>query len=450
MKSMIKFFSSVKLAIVLLIIITLASILGTLVPQHRSTAEYAARYGQMSGLLVSLEITRLYSAWWFLSLLLLFAMNTIVCTLSRFRPKYLRAFKPSLSFEGKSLASLKISEKFTFKGNLEDARDVFSESLRKKGYRVKAKTVPPDVFLAGRKKMFGLFGSDVVHLGLLIIVMGGVISGMTGFRTDINIAEGKTVDVPRAEFSLRLDKFTTEYYPDGRVKDWKSDLTVVDKGRDVLTKTIEVNHPLNYGGFMFYQSRYGWDWENPTLQMVISRKDDPASARMVSLQMGQRIAVEGEDYEVTVLNFVPDFIIGENNQVMTRSLEPNNPAAYVEGLRGEEKIFSGWVFQKFPDFGQMHSREENAWDVKFMNFKSGQYSGIQAARDPGVNFIWAGSVLLMLGLMLAFFWPPREIKAVLTGEQKATSFTVGGIAAKSRESFIPEFRAIIESARRKK
>jgi cytochrome c biogenesis protein len=450
MKSTIKFFSSVKLAIVLLIIIILASVLGTLIPQHRSPAEYASRYGQMSGLLINLDLTRLYSSWWFLSLLVFFAANTIVCTLTRFRPKYLRAFKPKLSFEGKSLATLKIRDSFSYKGSLEEARDRFSEALRSKRYRIKSQTVNQDVFLVGRKKMLGLFGSDVVHLGLLIIVLGGIISGLTGFKTDINIAEGQTLAVPNSEFALRLDKFATEYYPDGGIKDWKSDLTVVEKDRDILTKTIEVNHPLSYKGFVFYQSHYGWDWENPTIQIVISRKDDPATAKMVSLLPGQRTAVEGEDYEVTVLNFVPDFIIGENNQVISRSLEPNNPAAFVEGLRGEEKIFSGWVFQKFPDFGRMHSQEENAWDVKFMNFKSGQYSGIHAAKDPGVIFIWAGSVLLMLGLMVAFFWPPREIKAVLSGEQKAASFTVGGIATKNRESFIPEFQAIMESVRRKK
>ena len=450
MKSMIKFFSSVKLAIVLLIIITLASVLGTLVPQHRTAAEYASRYGQMSGLLVSLDITRLYSSWWFLSLLFLFAMNTIVCTLSRFKPKWVRAFKPKLSFEKKSLSSLKIKDSFTFKGSAEETRKALSESLRDKRYRVKSRTDRQGVYMVGRKRMLGLFGSDVVHLGLLIIVLGGIISGMAGFRTDINILEGETLDVPEADFALRLDKFTTEYYPDGRVKDWKSDLTVVEKGKDVLSRTIEVNHPLTYKGFVFYQSTYGWDWKNPTIQIVISRKEDPSSVKMVPLRIGTRTAVPGEDFEVMALNFVPDFIIGENNQVTTRSLEPNNPAVYVEGLRGEEKIFQGWIFQKFPDFGQMHSQEENAWDVKFMNFISGQYSGIHAARDPGVNFIWIGSVLVMLGLMVAFFWPPREIKAVLTEEQKKTSLTAGGIAAKNRESFIPEFQAVMESARRKK
>ena len=55
MRPFMKFFSSVKLAIVLLILITLASILGTLIPQGRGAAEYAARYGSLSGLFMPLS-----------------------------------------------------------------------------------------------------------------------------------------------------------------------------------------------------------------------------------------------------------------------------------------------------------------------------------------------------------------------------------------------------------
>jgi len=65
MKTIIRFFSSVKVAVVLLIILTLASILGTLIPQGRSAAEYTARYGQISDLLIRMEITHLYHSWWF-------------------------------------------------------------------------------------------------------------------------------------------------------------------------------------------------------------------------------------------------------------------------------------------------------------------------------------------------------------------------------------------------
>jgi hypothetical protein len=47
------------------------------------------------------------------------------------------------------------------------------------------------------------------------------------------------------------------------IRDYLSTLSVMDGGRTVLTKTIEVNAPLSYGGYSFYQSNYdpnrpGW------------------------------------------------------------------------------------------------------------------------------------------------------------------------------------------------
>ncbi|NOR14155.1 MAG: cytochrome c biogenesis protein ResB, partial [Candidatus Aminicenantes bacterium] len=57
MKSILRFFSSVNLAIFLLIFITIASILGTWIPQHRSPAEYVDRYGEIANFFIRLEIT---------------------------------------------------------------------------------------------------------------------------------------------------------------------------------------------------------------------------------------------------------------------------------------------------------------------------------------------------------------------------------------------------------
>ncbi|GAG57338.1 unnamed protein product, partial [marine sediment metagenome] len=45
----------------------------------------------------------------------------------------------------------------------------------------------------------------------------------------------------------------------GQIKDYKSDLIVQEEGRTVAEKTIEVNGPLHYGGYHFYQSSYGQD-----------------------------------------------------------------------------------------------------------------------------------------------------------------------------------------------
>ena len=73
------------------------------------------------------------------------------------------------------------------------------------------------------------------------------------------------------------------------------------------------------------------------------------------LKPGERVAVGDPDVShISVRGFVPDFIIGEGNKVQSRSQEPRNPAALVEAWKGEERVFSGWVFAKYPDFGQGH------------------------------------------------------------------------------------------------
>jgi len=450
MRSAIRFFSSVKLAITLLIIITVASILGTLIPQHRSSADYAARYGQLSPLLTRLEFTRLYQSWWYVCLLFFFSVNIIICTLTRIPQKWNRAFKPSLDTEKKKLQTLKTAASFQIKADLSQSLENARKALTARRFKVSEKSEENLVYLSARKRILGLFGSDIVHLGLLVIISGGIISGVGGFRTNLNMAEGQILDVPSAGFQLRLDKFETEYYPNGSVKDWKSTLSVIADGRPVQAKTIEVNHPLSYKGFVFYQSSFGRDWENPTLEIWVKKKENPSYLNKLKLKLAETVKLEGEDLELTAQQFVPDFIIDENNKIATRSLEPNNPAAYLEGRRGGERVFSGWIFAGYPDFGRIHSEKENDLSFELKNIEAAQYSGIEMARDPGVNFIWLGCSLLMTGLFIAFFWPPREIKVILEESKGRTEFTAGGIAGKNREEFQTEFESVMESLRRLK
>ena len=170
----------------------------------------------------------------------------------------------------------------------------------------------------------------------------------------------------------------------------------------------------------------------------------------IKLRIGEKVKLADEDIEISLLNFVPDFIINERNEIATRSLNPNNPAALIEGWQGGKTVFSGWIFQKFPDFARIHSEEETDFVVEFRDFEASQYSGIQAAKDPGVNFIWAGCILLMLGLALAFYWPTREIKAILEESEGKTEVVAGGIVSKNRDVFQAEFEKIMASVRSSK
>jgi cytochrome c biogenesis protein len=448
MKSIIDFFSSVKLAIFLIILITIASVVGTLIPQMRGAEEYAARYGQISELLVILEFTDLYHSWWFIALLFLFSLNILVCTLTRLSPKFRRAFKPNLKFETNTLLAAKIKDRCKKSGSLEENHTELKKALRSSHYRIKESKKAPDqeIHLLARKRIAGIFGSDIVHLGLLVIVIGGIISGFSGFRTNINIAEGETVPVLAADFQLQLDKFETEYHPNGSVKDWKSTLTVIENGSPRLTKTIEVNHPLTYKGYVFYQSSYGWDWQNPTLDILASKTSDPSSTRRAFLRLGEKETWEEENLEFKILQFVPDFII-DGNQVRTRSLEPNNPAAAIEVYRDGNKISSGWIFAKFPDFSQMHSEEESDYKFELKDIQTSQYSGIQMAKDPGVNYIWMGCAFLMIGLFLAFYWPTKDIRFILKETEGKTEVIAAGRSVKSKLAMESEFHKILASYR---
>lgn len=451
MKSFLKFFSSVKLAIVLFLIIAIASILGTLIPQQRSLEEYEVRYGQLANLLVRLQLTKLYHSLWYLMLLFLFTLNIIICTLTRLSPKLQRVFMPRLEKEKKNILALKIKDSFKNNADLATTRDEISQLLISRHYRLQRKENEKKYFLLARKKILGWFGSDVIHLGLLVILAGGITSGIGGFRENLSFYEGQTLPVPQAKFQVRLDKFETELYPNESVKDWKSTLSVIKDGQSLFSKTIEVNHPLSYQGFSFYQSGYGLNWENPMLEIWVKKKSDASYLKKVQLMVGEKISFGDKELtQISVARFVPDFVIGEEGVVETRSLEPKNPAALVEAWKNKEKIFSGWIFYYYKDFARLHSGKESDLSFELKNFIFSEFSVIEVARDPGVNLIWLGSTILMIGLFLAFYWPAREFKVILEESQGKTEVIAGGMTLKNKEAFQSEFEKIIEHIKRKK
>jgi len=84
------------------------------------------------------------------------------------------------------------------------------------------------------------------------------------------------IDGPRGKVSVWiLAQNQPRWYPDSNfallyersgmaVSDYKSILRVVENGKTVKTKTIEVNDPLKYKGYVFYQSSYDPEGERYT------------------------------------------------------------------------------------------------------------------------------------------------------------------------------------------
>jgi cytochrome c biogenesis protein ResB len=67
--------------------------------------------------------------------------------------------------------------------------------------------------------------------------------------------------------------FHAEYIKPRMVKDYKSVLQVTEEGRLMKEATIEVNKPLYYSGYHFYQNTFAFDNSGPVsgIQVVSAR-----------------------------------------------------------------------------------------------------------------------------------------------------------------------------------
>jgi hypothetical protein len=54
------------------------------------------------------------------------------------------------------------------------------------------------------------------------------------------------------------------------VRDYISDLAVIENGKIVAEKNVEVNHPLHFGGYYFYQHSYDAQAAQYSILMVVS------------------------------------------------------------------------------------------------------------------------------------------------------------------------------------
>lgn len=104
----------------------------------------------------------------------------------------------------------------------------------------------------GHKITALLFGIEKIPSGFMVINRGQTEAEVSSTHLE------KTIG--RLSFEVTAEDIWIEKYYNGQIKDYKSTLAITEQGREVLRKTIEVNRPLHYGGYHFYQN--GFDMEN--------------------------------------------------------------------------------------------------------------------------------------------------------------------------------------------
>ena len=336
---------------------------------------YVDSYGRViGGLFLVLRLHTLFSSVWFRALCVLLLANLVACSVRRLPGQWRAAFghgarlSPEWYRNHAIHASLTVcsapdavakglGEALREQGvdahtsGLDAAAAAVAEALRRHGFRVRRRRATGIAALEGTRgwlgglgrlwwplgKLAGLgrMGSQVVHLGVLLVVVGGFISGLLTFRHPQLLAPGDVVAVPdvsyrlspwyqlrrlgddalhwlgrkvehrpsaaeaaasaddwretdapgqppretaapgqtprEALFRLRLRRFEVRVNPRGKPEYYGAHVTLLG-GHAPLDEVIEVNRPLVYRGFHAYQQSYQPDYSRITAASFVAAK----------------------------------------------------------------------------------------------------------------------------------------------------------------------------------
>lgn len=417
------FFASVQLAILTLCSIAVTSIIGTIIPQGESYTFYVTKFGTKTATLFQvLDIHKMYSSWWFYGLLGILSINLIICSLDRIPSVWRIITADNLAI------SLDRIEKMTYLRRWELSQESLNplnwqSVLSSCGWNFQTKNCGQDTLSFSQKGRWSRFGVYVVHVSILIIFLGAIVGHFFGFKGSVMIpemrstekifsADSKPIDLG---FTIRCDSFGIEFYDNGTPKEYRSGLTIIENGLEILQKDITVNSPLSYRGITFYQSSYQ---EHKEFLLQISETDSGES-RQFSLPFQQQMTWEGKSLQFGIIN------AEATGQRALRSklwLKAGDDPAITQWLADGEGF-------SFTSGGKKY----------FLKAKQLYSTGLQVAKDPGVWIVYLGCGLLLLGLYMAFFLSHRRIWFYKHVTATATVIYFAGSANKNKTAFDKTF-----------
>jgi cytochrome c biogenesis protein ResB len=339
-------------AVWILVVVAMLTLSGVLIGQNLPREAYLDRYGNALGaLIIKSGLSDVFSSWYFLLLVSVLGVSLIACSFGRL---------------------MKLAA-------------------------------------ARGKRRPRRIGSLVLHLSLVLVLAGAVVTAVLGYRYPGNVylAAGDSMDVPEGGFTVRVDAASTEFTPDGTVKEYFSDVAVIDEGQEVMKQRIEVNHPLIYHGIGVYQFEMlpsATSLEQVVLGISMQTPDGAGALRHVILPYNEELQIPGTDVSLKVLEFLSDFTYDiDRGTAELASVMHRNPAVLVQVSEADSILADRWVFADV----QTHRSDEGLPCRIFLldyvpDFGHG-LTRFEISHQPGTPLLYVGFAAMSLGLFMAFW-----------------------------------------------
>ena len=418
--------ANLQLAIGLLITIGVMLAFGTIIEQNQNLAFYKENYPELNPVLgflswkviKSCSLDNVYTAWWFILVLLLFASSLLACTFTTQLPS-LKTFK-LWKFNARPLSydKAKLNEEMTLgfsnaiAFNCNEGRYHFFRQY-KKGYAYSG--------------LLGRVAPIIVHASIILLLIGSTFGAFVSYTSQEIVSRGEIFHIQnlttfgdlsyiQQNFSCRINNFWITYTKGQKTDQFYSDLSILDqRGNELKRKTIFVNEPLAFKNLMLYQT----DWDIVGLKLKLNNK------KIFEVPL-RKITKDGTRFWFGSLNL--DSILTKKLTVVINDL---NNIVYIYDEKG--------ILMNELSVGDFIPTTNN-FSIQISDFITS--TGLQIKSDSSIIIVYFSFFLLILSIYISFFTYSQGWLVELSKDIK-----ISGSSNRSVLFFQEDFRKIIKRSR---
>jgi cytochrome c biogenesis protein len=446
--------TSMRTALVLLLLLALAAIPGSIVPQEGVDSLGASRWRdahpKLTPVYEKLDLFSVYDSPWFSAIYILLMISLVGCIVPR-TAVYWRALRAKPPRAPKNLSRMPEHAAYTTADAPEAVLERAAAELKRRRYRV---VVGDDGSVSAEKGYLREAGNLLFHLSVLVVLVGFAIGGLFGYKGGVIVVEGHGFSndltqyddfVPGSLFKAEdLEPFTftikdfqvdwlTEGPRAGMARKFVSTLDYQETpGSKVKSYELKVNHPLTIGGTEVFLIGHGYAplitvrdgngdvaYSGPTIFLPTDQTFQSFGVVRAPDALPGEIGLEGEFYPTFALgDGMPRSSFGDLvNPLLTLSLytgdlglnDGSGQSVYVLDKANAHQVMKadGKPFRLDMREGDTVKLPDGLGSVTFEGIE--RWNKIQISRTPGKLIALTGVVLALVGLLGSLFIRPRRV-----------------------------------------
>lgn len=450
-----------RTALVLLLLVAVASIPGSVFPQRSQNplkvSDYYRTNPGLAKWLEKLSLFDVYSSPWFSAIYILLFISLIGCVIPRTWEhfKHARALPPPTP---RNLDRLEEFNEITSALPPEELLARAEQELRNRRYRIRKSADS----IGAEKGFIRESGNLLFHLSLILLLVGVAFGSLGGMKADVIVNEGETFtnvttsydslnagslfsirDIP--PFTISVKKFIAKYdLVTNAPLDYQLNVQVTDSpGKEARDVIVKVNKPLTFGDTRVYLQANGYS-------PIVTVRDKegavvlqgpipflPQDANLTSTG-----AIKAPDMEPQ-LGFVAKFMPTAERTAARGGFstypEPLKPLLDLAAWSGDLGLDSGIpqsVYrintEKLTQIGLRSLAPGDRWElpggvgsITFDGYTP--WVNLQIVRDPGKRYSLFGAILILLGLLVSLFGRRHRIWVRVSERDGDTIAHVAGL-----------------------